>query len=56
MTEAQWDEMVEKQRKLLAGEEVKEAVKEKEKEEVKKKMGLLDVAKVNWDYFSEENA
>lgn len=41
LTEEQWDKLVEKQRKLLAGEEVKEEVKVEEKVDT---LGLFDVA------------
>lgn len=47
---------------MLAGEEVKEEVKQAsaasavQEESKKKQLGLLDVAKVDWDYFSPENA
>ena len=59
LTDAQLDELVERQRKLLAGEEVKEEVKVQQKVEEEEKqevLGLFDVAKIDWNYFSPENA
>ena len=55
MTDAEWNKMVEQQRAMLQGEEI--VAVEEQKEEVKKNetISLLQVAKVNWDYFSEEN-
>ena len=51
LTEAEWDAMVARQIKLLAGEEVKEEVKT----EVKVEAGevfLNQVAMIDWNYFS----
>jgi len=44
--------MIDRQMKLMRGEEVKEESKEESKE---KRLSLFEVANVNWDYFSEEN-
>ena len=50
MTDEQLDKMIDRQTKLMRGEEVKEESKVEEK-----RLSLFEVANVNWDYFSEEN-
>ena len=41
---------------MLAGEQViVEEAKQERRQIEEKKVGLFDVAKVNWDYFSPEN-
>lgn len=56
LTEAELDAMVERQRKLLAGEEVKEEVKVVNKvQKESKDLNLENVAAIDWGYFSEEN-
>ena len=58
LTEAQWNTLVDRQRKLLAGEQIdnSEEVKNAAAAEEQKKKTLFDVANVQWDYFSPQNS
>ena len=63
LNEEQWNELVDRQKKLLAGEEVvvapvaiRSEVKEEVKVVVEERKSLFTVANVKWDYFSPENS